>query len=62
MQALGAVLTQQEVAESVRRQVAISLVQLQHQAGNNNISITPLLHALAPEQQAALAALSTHPA
>ena len=54
MQALGAVLMQQDVAENVRKQVAFSLVQLQHQAGNNNQSIATLLHALPPEQRAAL--------
>jgi hypothetical protein len=56
VQALGAALTEEQVPENVRKQVALSIVQLQHQTGNNGIA--PLLHALPVDQQSALAALS----
>lgn len=57
MQALGAVLTTEDVQEGVRRQVAQCLVQLQ-----SDSSISALLTALPQEQRSALAKLASHAA
>ena len=57
MQALGAVLTIEEVQEVVRRQVAQSLLQLQSDG-----SVSALLTALPLDQRNALAALTSQAA
>ena len=57
MQALGAVLTTEDVQEGVRRQVAQCLVQLQ-----SDNSISALLTALPQEQRSALAKFASHAA
>ncbi|KAK9905642.1 hypothetical protein WJX75_003705 [Coccomyxa subellipsoidea] len=57
LQALGAVLTTEDVQEGVRRQVAQCLVQLQ-----SDSSISALLTALPQEQRSALAKFASHAA
>ena len=58
-QALCAALTQQEVPQAVRKQIALSLARLRAQAGDARVG--QLLGALPPDQARELAELTSQP-